>query len=113
MQASRLSRYFRDVQQGKLSRRAVLSRGLQLGVATPLLTDLWLNAPVAASPQDPERVVAAQPRAMQSLDTGTFTIVRDGSAPDIDPHTAYDNLASSLFMGLYEMLVKYKGSATD
>ena len=113
MQASRLSRYFSDVQQGKMSRRAVLSRGLQLGVATPLLTELWMTAPASAASGTGARMVATQPQAMQSLDTGTFTVVRDGSAPDIDPHTAYDNLASSLFMGLYEMLVKYKGSATD
>ena len=113
MQASRLTRYFNDVQQGRMSRRAVLSRGLALGVATPVLTGLWLAAPSSAAPSASERLVTPQPRAMQSLDTGTFNIVRDGSAPDIDPHTAYDNLSSSLFMGLYEMLVKYKGSATD
>jgi hypothetical protein len=101
VQASRLSRYFSDVRQGKMSRRAVLTRGLQLGIATPLLTELWMAAPTSAASGANGRMVAPQPRAMQGMDTGTFTIVRDGSAPDIDPHTAYDNLASSLFMGLY------------
>jgi peptide/nickel transport system substrate-binding protein len=42
-----------------------------------------------------------------------MTIVRDGSSPDIDPHTAYDNLSSMLFLGLYDMLVRYKDSSTD
>ncbi|MCA9879411.1 MAG: ABC transporter substrate-binding protein [Thermomicrobiales bacterium] len=96
-----------------MSRRTVLSRGLQLGIATPLLTELWLASPASATTGADERPVALRPRALQDLDTGTFTIVRDGSTPDIDPHTAYDNLASAMFMGLYEMLVQYKGSATD
>ncbi|MCA9876513.1 MAG: ABC transporter substrate-binding protein, partial [Thermomicrobiales bacterium] len=113
MQTSRLTRFFSDAQQGRLNRRTVLSRGLQLGIATPVLTELWLATPAGATTGEDDRLLAAQPRTMQSLDTGTFNIVRDGSAPDIDPHTAYDNLSSSLFMGLYEMLVKYKGSATD
>jgi peptide/nickel transport system substrate-binding protein len=50
---------------------------------------------------------------MQGQATGTLTILRDGSSPNIDPHTAYDNLSSMLFLGLYEMLVKYKGNSTD
>ncbi|MFT4040745.1 MAG: ABC transporter substrate-binding protein [Thermomicrobiales bacterium] len=113
MPNSRLATFLADANAGRLNRRQVLATGLTLGVATPLLTALWQGAPAsaAAAPTTPQP--AARAWAAQDLDTGVFTIVRDGSAPDIDPHTAYDNLASSLFMGLYEMLVKYKGSATD
>ena len=113
MNEAKLSRYLSDARQGRMTRRAVLSRGLQLGVATSLLTELWLATPASAALNTDGQSVVPQLQAMQSTDTGTFNIVRDGSAPDIDPHTAYDNLSSSLFMGLYEMLVKYKGSATD
>ena len=32
---------------------------------------------------------------------------------DLDPHYAYDNLSSMLFLGTYEMLLQLKGSSTD
>jgi len=44
---------------------------------------------------------------------GTLTVIRDGSSPDLDPHSAYDNLSSMLFLGIYEMLLKYEGESTD
>jgi peptide/nickel transport system substrate-binding protein len=110
----RTARLMADVAAGRISRRQALSLGLRLGLATPALMALWSAAPAAAAPVQPTTSSAlAGPAAMQDQSTGTFTIVRDGSSPDIDPHSAYDNLSSMLFLGLYEMLVRYKGSATD
>lgn len=106
----RFARFMADSLARRLDRRQTLSLGLQLGVATPLLTALWMDAPVSAAPSERSRVSGPM---RQGASTGSFTIVRDGASPDIDPHTAYDNLSSMLFLGLYEMLVRYKGSATD
>ncbi|MER3485656.1 MAG: ABC transporter substrate-binding protein, partial [Chloroflexota bacterium] len=36
-----------------------------------------------------------------------------GSAPDLDPHYAYDNAAQAIILGAYEMLIQYKGASTD
>ncbi|MFT4041380.1 MAG: ABC transporter substrate-binding protein, partial [Thermomicrobiales bacterium] len=113
MHNARVSRLLADIRAGKTDRRAVVTRGLQLGLATPFLTRLWLAAPAQAAFVPIPTQPAPRPAALQDLDTGKFTILRDGAAADLDPHTAYDSLASSLFLGLYEMLVQYKGSATD
>lgn len=108
----RIDRLMADVAAGRRNRRQVLAMGLSLGLATPVLEALWHAAPSAsASPAAP--VKSPFPAALQGQSTGTLTIVRDGSSPNIDPHSAYDNLSSMLFLGLYEMLVRYKGSATD
>jgi peptide/nickel transport system substrate-binding protein len=32
---------------------------------------------------------------------------------DLDPHYAYSSRASLIFLAMYEMLIQYKGSATD
>jgi hypothetical protein len=89
---------------GRLSRRQALERGLRLGLATPAVAALVAAAPAQAeaAPRPggtPERLARFQAGG------STFTVLRDGSAPDIDPHSAYDNLASMLFFGLYEMLL--------
>jgi peptide/nickel transport system substrate-binding protein len=109
----RLTRLMADVSSGRLNRRQTLSLGLRLGLATPVLAALWDSAPAGATTSSHVREGNPYPAAMQGQATGTLTILRDGSSPNIDPHTAYDNLSSMLFLGLYEMLVKYKGSATD
>jgi peptide/nickel transport system substrate-binding protein len=113
MTDSRVARLLADVAAGRMSRRQALSLGLRLGLATPALTALWQSAPAVAASIESVKAALPQAAALQDQATGTFTIVRDGSSPDIDPHSAYDNLSSMLFLGLYEMLVRYKGSATD
>lgn len=109
----RVAQFFNDVAAGRLNRRQALSLGLRLGIATSILSQLWQSLPATASPVESLANRSSSDSAMQSQETGTFTLVRDGSSPDIDPHTAYDNLSSMLFLGLYEMLVRYKGSSTD
>jgi peptide/nickel transport system substrate-binding protein len=96
-----------------LTRRQIIELGIGLGVTTPVLSALWQTAPARAAVAPLPPLAAPLGRAAQGQATGTFTILEDGSAPDIDPHTAYDSQSSQLFFGLYEMLVQYKGSATD
>ena len=36
-----------------------------------------------------------------------------GAIATLDPHVAYDNQASMLFLGAYEMLLRLKGDSTD
>ncbi len=43
---------------------------------------------------------------------GTFTIVFPGATADLDPQSAYDNQASCVFFGVYEMLIMLKGNST-
>lgn len=113
MSDPRIARLIADVAAGRLTRRRALSLGLRLGIATPVLGALWESAPASAAATASERALSTTPNALQEQATGTLTLVRDGSSPDIDPHTAYDNLSSMLFLGLYEMLVRYKDSSTD
>ncbi len=44
---------------------------------------------------------------------GTLTLVITGNIPDLDPQSAYDSTASSVFFGTHEMLVRFKGSSTS
>ncbi len=113
MSDPRIARLFAAVAAGRVSRRQALSLGLRLGLAVPVLNALWEAAPATAAPVTSTVNRLPAPRAMQGQATGTLTLVRDGSSPDIDPHSAYDNLSSMLFLGLYEMLVRYKDSSTD
>jgi peptide/nickel transport system substrate-binding protein len=109
----RIARLAADAAAGRLTRRQVLETGLRLGVAAPLLAAIWESTPARAATVTHAPRPAAMPAAAQGQSIGTFTVLRDGSSPDIDPHSAYDNLSSMLFFGLYEMLVQYKGSSTD
>jgi peptide/nickel transport system substrate-binding protein len=105
----RVARLFADVAAGRVTRRQALSLGLRLGVATSALTALWQSAPAGAAPAPAHPFAFSASDPVQAEATGTFTHVREGSSPDIDPHVAYDNMTS----GIYEMLVRYKDSATD
>lgn len=113
MNDPRIARLFADAAAGRLSRRQIVSLGLRLSLSVPVMNALWSAAPASAASGVPAQSPRPTPFARQEQATGTLTIVRDGSSPDIDPHTAYDNLSSMLFLGLYEMLVRYKDSSTD
>ncbi|MFM8594579.1 MAG: ABC transporter substrate-binding protein, partial [Chloroflexota bacterium] len=95
---------------GRITRRRALSLGLLLGLSTSQIETLRSVAPVGAAPTSPWPVTIDPAMAPEP---GTFVLLRDGGAPDIDPHSAYDNLASMLFFGLYEMLIQYKYESTD
>ncbi|HEX7121606.1 MAG TPA: ABC transporter substrate-binding protein, partial [Gemmatimonadaceae bacterium] len=113
---------------GRLSRRAVLRRGLALGLATPLLLSL-LEAcgSSSSSPTAGSGAGGTQPTASSAAGTSAspgagggkqssnkqFVMALTGGVPDVDPQSAYDNAASSLFFGTYEMLIRFKGESTS
>src|SRR4051794_3223395 len=95
------------VDKGAMSRRQMLSLGLRLGLATPVIMQLVAAAPAARAAQDD----AASPASGQS--SGTLTVLATGAIATLDPHVAYDNQASMLFLGAYEMLLRLKGDSTS
>lgn len=48
----------------------------------------------------------------QTDDSGTFTALLARGLPDLDPHSAYDGVASSVIIGVYETLITLKGTST-
>ena len=95
-----------DALPARLSRRQILSLGLRLGVSSPVIAAWMASAPdVAAGTQ------AATPTTAES--SGTFTVLATGPVTNLDPHSAYDNQASMLFLGAYEMLLRLKGDSTS
>ncbi len=111
MDDPRVSNLFAQARQGRISRRDLLETGLRLGLATPVIMALMSAAPdVSAAPAPSTARRLPRP---QDGSGGTFTYIRDGSAPDLDPHYAYDNAAQAIILGAYEMLIQYKGSTTD
>jgi peptide/nickel transport system substrate-binding protein len=93
---------------GTLNRRQMLSLGLRLGLATPVIAGLMSDAPEAnAAAQE------ATPSTEAAQSSGTFTVLGTGAMPTLDPHVAYDNQASMLFLGAYEMLLRLKGESTS
>lgn len=96
---------------GAISRREVMTAGLRLGLATPVIVGLMASVPAAAAAPAPSgRTSLPRP---QDGGGGTFTYLRDGSSPDIDPHYAYNNAPQSIILGIYEMLIQYKNDTTD
>lgn len=111
MDRRRLDDLMRLARLGRLSRRELLETGLKLGLSTSVIAALIAAAPAAsAAPSPSGRGRLPRP---QSGSGGTFTYLRDGSAPDLDPHEAYDNAAQAIILGVYEMLIQYKGDTTD
>ncbi len=104
----RVAQLVREAGCGRVNRRQVLSAGLRLGLASPVIVGL-----MAAAPEAEASAPGTTARAALQGGGGTLTVLRDGSSPDIDPHSAYDNLAAMLFLGMYEMLIQLKGSSTD
>ena len=98
-------------ERGEISRRDVLTTGLRLGLSSAAILSLMAVAREAsAAPSG-----AVNPRALRPQEgqpTGTFTMIRDGGAPDLDPHSAYDNAAAAILLGCYDMLIQFKGEST-
>src|SRR5215217_5974576 len=106
-QSSEIKSIVRPLMRG-LNRRQVLSLGLRLGLTTPVIARLMAAAPeVYAAAQD------ATPSSEAAQSSGTFTVLGTGAMPTLDPHAAYDNQASMLFLGAYEMLLRLKGESTS
>jgi peptide/nickel transport system substrate-binding protein len=124
---------------GALTRRQVLKRGLALGLSTPVIMSLLAACGsddedptptvAAAAPAEPTNtrvpVVAAtntpgtgaEPSPTAAADRNEsddreFVMLFTGGVPDVDPQSAYDNQASSMFLATYEMLLRLKGEST-
>lgn len=123
---------------GSLTRRQVLHRGLALGLSSPVIMGLLAacggdddggdsptattSAPAEPTPtRVPVGVATATPApeatpttaaSRNESDNKVFTMAFTGGTPDVDPQSAYDNQASSLFLATYEMLLRLKGEST-
>lgn len=130
-------RLLSDVGGRKLNRRQVLRRGIALGLSVPAIG--WLLAACGSDDEDDGETESeggsgsgsASPTASGSSDSGSggspasgdgggsgqnggrLTLIITGNIPDLDPHSAYDSTASSVFFGTHEMLVRFKGSSTE
>ncbi|RIK46236.1 MAG: ABC transporter substrate-binding protein [Chloroflexi bacterium] len=108
----------------RISRREVLRRGIALGLTVPAIG--WLLAACGGDDDDtaptatagsgevptPTTAPGETPTAGTPQGGGRLTIIVTGNIPDLDPQSAYDSTASSVFFGTYEMLVRLKGSDT-
>ena len=110
MSDPRIDRLMDGARRGQISRRDVLERGLKLGLSTATIT-----AAIAVAPE-----VSAAPRPVglhklaraQGTSTGTFTMLRDGGAADLDPHFQYNNANAAILLATTEMLIQFKGEST-
>jgi len=107
----RIARLEDQARKGLINRRDMLSTGLKLGLATPVITGLMALAPEEslAAPRPSGRLLL--PRAQDG--SSSFTYLRDGGFPDIDPHSQYDNAAAAIVWQIYDMLIQYKGTSTS
>jgi peptide/nickel transport system substrate-binding protein len=126
----------------RLSRRDIIKRGLAMGLSLSAIgwvlaacgkgstsaastlqsgsqatTSASTSASTSSSssPGTPAAAAGAQsnaPTGGTPVDGGTFTIVFPGTTADLDPQSAYDNQASCVFFGAYEMLIRLKGNST-
>ena len=98
-------------ERGSISRRDVLTTGLRLGLSSAAILSLMAVAPEASAAPS-TTVGARRVRPQEGQATGRFTMMRDGGAPDLDPHSAYDNTAAAIILGAYDMLIQFKGEST-
>ena len=68
---------------------------------------------MAAAPEAYAAAQDATPSSEAAQSSGTFTVLATGAIATLDPHAAYDNQASMLFLGAYEMLLRLKGESTS
>ena len=128
-----------QARMGRLTRRDVLHRGLVLGLSSSLIVSLLAacggddddddddddsGGGETAATETPVPVgrATATPAAEEPTptpaeernlsDNRTFAMAFTGGVPDVDPQSAYDNQASSMFLAVYEMLLRLKGSST-
>ena len=110
MNDANYDRMMRAARVGSLTRREVLERGLKLGMSTAAITALMAAAPeVGAAPRPASLRNLAR---SQDASSGTFTMLRDGGSPDLDPHSAYNNSAAAILLATTEMLIQFKGEST-
>jgi peptide/nickel transport system substrate-binding protein len=116
----------------RLTRRDVLRQAMILGLSVPAI-----GALLAACGDDDDDDTPAQPGTTPEPDDDDdeetpdtddddddddsddddgvnreFHFAITGGIPDLDPQSAYDNAASSLFLATYEMLIRLDGEST-
>ena len=120
-----------DINGERLSRREVLRKGAMLGLSVPAIGALLAacggddddgdDAPDATSTSgtggneaQPTTATGGSPETSggAAVNGGTLTLIITGNVPDLDPQSAYDSTASSVFFGTHEMLVRLDGSDT-
>ncbi len=111
MSDPRIERLESQARKGQVTRRQVLATGLKLGLATPVIASLMAIAPEAGLAAPSAGNLRTLSRGQES--GGTFTYLRDGGWPDLDPHSAYDNGAAGIIWSIYDMLIQYKGESTS
>jgi len=114
MELNHAERLMRLAKSGGMSRRQLLETGLRLGLATPVIAALVEAAPksAAAAPSPAPATITSQ-SALQDQSSGNLIILLTSGTEDIDPHYTYSEIASSVALGVYEMLVILKGDTTD
>jgi peptide/nickel transport system substrate-binding protein len=136
-----LSQHWEQVNAGLLSRREVLRRAMYIGLSMPVVATLLaacaddeVGETAAEDGAESEEPVAQDDETAEPIDEGDedddpeestdddgernlsdareFNIAFYGGIPDQDPQSAYDSLASSLFLATYEMLIRLDGEST-
>lgn len=110
----------RGARAGRLSRREVLKRSLFLGLSTPAIMALLAacggesGGATATTGTTGGGTSATSTTATGRKESSNkeFVMAFTGGVPDVDPQSAYDNQASSLFFATYEMLIRLKGEST-
>ena len=123
------SRQIQSLMGGVGTRRSFLKRAVAIGLASPAIAGLLAACGGGSTPATsgsgataPSPTSAGSgPATGASPTTGTsgptsankeFVVLLTGAVPDVDPQSAYDNAASSLFFGTYEMLIRFDGEST-
>ncbi|CAN5706618.1 ABC transporter substrate-binding protein [soil metagenome] len=86
--------------------------GDEAGGAEPTATNTPVPVGRATATPAPEEPTPTTGEERNLSDNRTFTMAFTGGVPDLDPQSAYDNQASSMFLAVYEMLLRLKGSST-
>lgn len=80
-------------------------------MATPALLALISQVDEASAAPGPAPWLARG--RSQASSSGTFTGVITYGSPDIDPHSSYITVGSAICLGVYEMLIQFKGGSTS
>lgn len=94
----------------ELNRRDLMKIAAGAGATLPMLAMLGAASPAGAAPKGQTAIQ----RALLADNGSTLIIEIAGGINDLDPHSTYATMGSTLCLGLYEMLVQYKDdSATE
>jgi peptide/nickel transport system substrate-binding protein len=98
--------------QSTTAAAATTGSGTQSTAAAATTGSTATAASASGTPDASSGATSNAPTGGTPTDGGTFTIIFPGSTADLDPQSAYDNQASCVFFGAYEMLIRLKGNST-